>query len=905
MSDDLRARWASASPYLDTVLDLPPAERAAWLAAMRIERPRLAAELAGWLEACEELEASAFLTDEAPVAPTRATLAGMEVGPYRLSEPVGHGGMGSVWAAERVDGRFQRRVAVKLLNAALVGRDGQARFEREGRILARLAHPQIAQVIDAGVTAVGQPYLALEFVDGRPIDQHCDAARLSTDARLRLMLEVCAPVEHAHANLVVHRDLKPSNVLVASDGSVKLLDFGIARLLDAGDDGVAATRASEALLTPAFAAPEQVAKTAVTVATDVYALGVLLYVLLTGRHPLEPALGSPASLLQAIVGTEAPPMSARVVDDDPRLRGTPASHAQVRGSTPARLRQTLTGELDAIVAKALAKDPARRYPSVTALAEDIRRYLRHEPVSARPDSAWYRLRRFAVRRRLELASAVVVTLAILAGAAAALWQAREAAWQRDRALANLDRAETASRFVDQMLVATWTGDERLTRDEFLGRSEQLALRELDGQPEQQSVVLQALASFFGSLGNYGRAEPLMRRAVELLPATADPSWRANVECRHALNRWLSSKDDTATSVLTRWAGDPGIAPETAALCESHSAKIALNSNDAAGGLAHAIKARTRLDAARRVDPMLRASIHGDLGFAYSLSARGLDADREYAEALAIYRTLDRQGSPNALAVLNNWSVANINAGDVRKALALFDEVIRLAAEQSAGSDPPVSAAANRAGALLALGRYDEAIAAAQVSGAVARRAGATLFEISALLTAAGAHVERGDLARAETALAEAATMVGRIPPDSPIALILHLRRARLALARDDAATAAAEVAPVIALYESRKMRGSALAIALRLRAQSSARLDRREPAARDAAEALAITQNLQAGRPYSLQTGLGWLLVAELRRADGDTSGSRAAASDAVAHLTPMLDAGHRDLERAMALASQ
>ena len=309
--------WKTVSAYLETALELSSEERVAWLASLRAENPAGAGKVAAWLAEFDAMRSVGFLEDVAEVLPARAALAGAQLGAYRLLEPIGHGGMGSVWLAERSDGRFQGRVAVKLLNAALVGHAGEDRFTREGNILARLAHPQIAHLIDAGVSPVGQPYLVLEHVDGEEIDRYCNTRQLGVDARVRLFLDVLAPVAHAHANLVVHRDLKPSNVLVTADGRVKLLDFGIAKLLEP-DGGTGEltllTREGASVLTPAYAAPEQVTGAPVTTATDVYALGVLLYVLLTGRHPAGHAATSPAALLKAVVETD-PRRPSEVVRD--------------------------------------------------------------------------------------------------------------------------------------------------------------------------------------------------------------------------------------------------------------------------------------------------------------------------------------------------------------------------------------------------------------------------------------------------------------------------------------------------------------------------------------------------------------------------------------------------------------
>jgi serine/threonine-protein kinase len=324
-------RWRVLIPHLDRALEVPEAERSAWLSSVAAEDARLAADIAALLEKHDLLEEQGFLASPVAMVPPRRTLAGQACGAYTLRSPLGQGGMGSVWLADRSDGRFQGVVAVKMLNASLLGHDAEARFRREGSILARLRHPHIAHLIDAGVSDHGQPYLALEHVDGERIDRYCDAHRLGIEARVRLFLDVLAAVSHAHANLVVHRDLKPSNVLVGSDGRVKLLDFGIAKLLesDAAEPVTALTRDGESMLTPEYAAPEQLTGGAVTTATDVYALGALLYLLLAGRHPASEEAQSPADLVRAIVDTDARRLSDAAALDD---------QADERAAAPPRRR---------------------------------------------------------------------------------------------------------------------------------------------------------------------------------------------------------------------------------------------------------------------------------------------------------------------------------------------------------------------------------------------------------------------------------------------------------------------------------------------------------------------------------------------------------------------------------------
>ena len=340
-------RWRALSACLDEALDLSPDGRAAWLAALGVRDAALADDMAAWLAEHDQIRDEQFLDGVAIDARlvTPPSLAGQVMGAYRLIEPLGEGGSGSVWLAERCDGRFEGRAAVKLLNLALVGRSGQERFRREGTILARLQHPRIAHLVDAGISQGGQPYLVLEYVDGQPIDQYADRRMLDVEARLRLFLDVLEGVTHAHANLIVHRDIKPANVLVSVDGSVKLLDFGIAKLLDAGKDtdtprsaeAAALTRELSRALTPEYAAPEQLVGAPVTTATDVYALGVLLYVLLTGHHPAGRALRSPNTLIRAIVDDEPPRVSEVIAEagSDEEFAPAHAARCSTNPVTPA------------------------------------------------------------------------------------------------------------------------------------------------------------------------------------------------------------------------------------------------------------------------------------------------------------------------------------------------------------------------------------------------------------------------------------------------------------------------------------------------------------------------------------------------------------------------------------------
>jgi Tol biopolymer transport system component len=419
-------RWRAVSPRLDEALDLPEDQRAQWLATLRVQDPLLAADVSALLAEYEVVRDEQFLErdqgsgpgarGEHGAAPAPDPLAGRVLGAYRLVSLLGRGGMGVVWLAQRSDGQFEGRAAVKLLDITRLG-TGEERFRREANFLARVTHPNIAHLLDAGVASDGQPYLVLEFVDGAPIDRYCDERALDVPSRIALFLHVLDAVSHAHAQRIVHRDIKPSNVLVRTDGHVKLLDFGIAKLLEHdGEAGMVTTLTLEhgRALTPAYAAPEQVEGEAITPATDIYALGVLLYVLLTGKHPCG-ELSSPAAFLKAVVDLDPRPPSAIFAggDADEHL----AAAASRRATTPRGLHRLLRGNLDTIVASALRKIPEHRYASVADLADDLRRHLTSQPIRARPDSLVRQATRFGRQHAAVVAASAIgaIVLAVAVG----------------------------------------------------------------------------------------------------------------------------------------------------------------------------------------------------------------------------------------------------------------------------------------------------------------------------------------------------------------------------------------------------------------------------------------------------------------------------------------------------------
>lgn len=538
-------RWKRVDALLQAALRVPPSEQNELLlrecgedsellvevrsllaeheeAGTFLETPAIrVAEFAGELQEHLALARPGFMENSVTVTPEKAVgTRGQPIGPYTLISPVGQGGMGSVWLAQRSDGRFERQVAVKFLHASLVGQGNEDRFTREGAILGRLAHPHIAELIDAGVSQAGIPYLVLEYVEGGHIDRYCDGQRLGVSARVRLFLDVAGAVSHAHANLIVHRDLKPSNVLVSKDGEVKLLDFGIAKLLEGqGQDGMATMLTMQAgrAMTPQYAAPEQITDAPVTTATDVYSLGVLLYVLLTGQHPAGGRTLSPAELVKAIVETE-PMRLSEAVTSIKEGEDAAATRAAERSTTPQKLRATLRGDLDTIVAKALKKNAQERYGSVTAFAEDLRHYLGSEPIAARPDTFVYRAEKFARRNRMAVGLATLAVVALIGGLTGTMIQARTARRQRDAAIRERDRATQIAEFMTNSFKVSDPRQARgntVTAREILDRSSHQIDSSLAKDPQLRAHMMFVMGQVYDNLGLFPPALSLATRAADL------------------------------------------------------------------------------------------------------------------------------------------------------------------------------------------------------------------------------------------------------------------------------------------------------------------------------------------------------------------------------------------------------
>jgi serine/threonine-protein kinase len=908
-------RWRAVSARLDQALELDGERRAAWLAALRAEDPQLATDVEASLHDHDQAAREGFLEEGAlprlspPGSTAPGSLAGLALGAYTLRSLIGQGGMGSVWLAERSDGRYRGAAAVKLLNASLIGGDGEARFRREGDFLARLRHPRIAQILDAGVSPAGQPYLVLEHVDGEPIDRYCDRRRLDVGARVRLLLEVADAVSHAHANLIVHRDLKPSNVLVTREGRTKLLDFGIAKLIDPQEAAASSilTRDGHSALTPAYAAPEQLTGGHVTTATDVYALGVLLYELLCGRHPAEGATGSAASLIRAIVESEParPSEAARGSGSEDASSGEEV--AARRGTTPQRLRSLLRGDLDNIVAKAIAKRPEDRYPSAAALAEDLRRHLAHLPVAARAQGAGYRVGKFVRRNWRGVAAGGLVAAVVLAGTVGIAWQAREARRQRDLVQSQLARASASSEFLAFLLSVAAPGGQRFSVAELLEQGEALIDRQFADDDALRADMLAAIGEQYIASERWDRARPVLERAVELARRSADPGVRARSLCPLAGVLAATGSWSEAESMLAEAMAGLGDEPQhllPRAECLSRRAFFGYFNEEAEAMIRDSELALELYDRSPVASAARRIDARGSLAYGYYLAGQHRRAEREYELLLGEMERLGRERTLDAGSLFNNWALVHY-FGDIGRAEELTRRTVELRrAIEGPDSIAPTSLF-NHAGTLHQLGRWEEAERALEetVRTAAARRE--TRIELDATMELAGVLIETGRLARAAELLDGVAARATDPRFHEWRGALLGYYQGRLAQARGDHVEARARLAATVEVLERRRSKIALSVLAPLALAESELALGAGPESERRARGALELAESfVEAGQPSYL-VGLARAALARAQAAAGDAAAARESWSVAARHLESTLGGEHPATRTALAAASR
>ena len=520
------SEWAQVLERLEKALELPASQQEAWLDSQEPASAEQAQMLRQLLAERAAVESAAFLgalpgLGAMPVAGFGDLAPGHQVGPYRLISELGQGGMASVWLAERADAAHRRQVALKLPFGGPLAGQLQERFARERQILSTLSHPNIASVLDAGADGP-QPWLAMEYIEGKAITDWAQERGLDVRARLRLFVQVLRAVQHAHAQLVIHRDIKPGNVLVDSNGQVKLLDFGVAKLL--GEDlaaNPALTKLGARALTPQYASPEQISGLPLATSSDVYSLGVLLYQLLTDQLPYEMRRASPVALEEAI-------LAARV-ERPSSLAADPAT------------RRALRGDVDTIVMKALQRQPAQRYASAEAFAQDIERWLRSQPILARPASRTYRLGRLLWRHRIAFATGTLVMLTLLAATGVSMWQARIA--QREAR-----RAEAVQQFLTETLSYNEpdkANGRELSARELLDLSAGRIATRFSDDAATQAALHHAVGGIYSELGEYERAEPHLRRAASIYEVVGQRGSRAHVDALFALCEALNEMSSFA------------------------------------------------------------------------------------------------------------------------------------------------------------------------------------------------------------------------------------------------------------------------------------------------------------------------------------------------------------------------
>jgi serine/threonine-protein kinase len=897
------ATWARLSPLLDEALDLLPLERVAWLAALRVRAPEDAAALQTLLERHEAAGRDSFLTGSAH-AGAAVVAAGHRVGSWTIEAPLGEGGMGSVWLARRSDGRHDGQAAIKLMHGRLHSAQATQRFEREGRILARLENPHIARLLDAGVASDGdggQPYLVLELVRGEPIDHWCDERQLNIEARLRLFVDVVLAVAAAHAQLVVHRDLKPGNVLVDGQGQVKLLDFGIARLLDEGEDPAAqaVTRTGQRAFTPAWAAPEQVRGEAVSTATDVWALGVLMCQLLTGRHPSGLPWTSDLTAWMraaALPDMKRPSQLASQGDEAAAL-------SAARGLPPLRLAKRLQGELDQIVLRAVAEEPSRRYASAQALADDVQRHLRNEPVSAVADTVGYRATKFVRRNRLAVGAASTTLLALLAGVLGTTWQALEARAQRDaahaarveavaqaqRAVRERDAAEATDEFLGFLL--TSTPGKPVTAKELLVQGEAQALRQFKDAPSLQARLQLTLAGLY-----YEIDEPERMRAVldsaRLATDAAGPEaagLRALADCMRA-SELVITPDQTAADAAFATAlpvlrSGPQADPALLVSCLSFRAVRTTQAGlprDAGEQYREALQAlgkprpgQRSLSLALRLGAAWNAARMGDLG-------AGIETLRA---GLLELEQMGRGHTGMASSWLNNLAILEAQAGQPLAAVASMERVLALQ-----GRDEVAVTRSNLAQHQFIVGRTKEAVENNERFRSMARASG----EVRAVAIADAAYIPCpaavGRSACRQRLEDARRVLQSFMLPSNPMFARLELAIGQEALAYGEVEAANRAFAKSLAIFDASPRFQPTRTMAVALLARTESALGRPALALERAEEAVSRTRSLwQAGTASGLahSAWLGQALLAQalVLKGAGQADAARRSAEEALPHL--------------------
>jgi len=882
--------WAEVSPYLDEALELDPQRREPWLAALSATKPMVAAELRELLALHAANRASGFM-ERSPLR-NDESLSGQQIGPYTIERLLGRGGMGSVWLARRSDGKFEGSVAVKLLDRRGLGRDAAEQIRHEASLLARLSHPHIARLFDAGVRANGQPYLILEYVAGERIDRYCATRQFPLAARLRLFLGVLDAVAHAHAQLVVHRDLKPSNVLVTSDGVIKLLDFGVAALQPLRQPPAGPPEEGTQALTPGYAAPEQLRGEPVSAASDVYALGVLLHVLVTSQHPCGSSEATRTQLIRATLTGEPPPASGRIA--------------------AAAERRRVRGDLDAIIARALHSEPVRRYATAAEFAADIRAFLGNFPVRARPTTRMYVMHKFA-QRHWGGVLAVLLTLLVLIGATViTTLQMFEARRQRDFARTQLARAAALNDLDDYVLKDAAPAGKPFTVNDLLGRAAHLLERQRTNDADRVAM-LTSIGLKYDVQDEDKTGLRLLNESYQLSRGIPDPSIRALAACSLAGTLSRSETSSRPERLLAEGLRQLPAEAEFAldrSFCLMRGSFIAMDAGDSRLAIE---RAQSAIEALKQVPfdhEMAELRAYADLGEAYRVAGRFRDAIAVYEHIWPRLVTLGRDDTITAVIWLNNWGIAAGEAGRPLEAEKLLRRSIEIHRADAANAAVSPMVLTNYAQQLYELARADEARGYAEAAYRDAIHAGDEQIVNQTLLRLARIYRAQHDYARATAALDAVEPRLRRALPSGHYAFgSLALERALTAKEQGDTDRALAFINEGIDLIgksaKEGKAGGQRLPSLLSARASIEIAAGQLAAAERDAREAVALLEAAAQPGDFSSSNGRAYLTLARVLNAEGRAPESRAVAQRASDQLQKVLGPEHPETRAAEELRSE
>jgi len=911
LSSQWKDEWRLLSPLLDQALSLDGEERQTWIKA---QEPQIAYRLEILLLEHSVLASDGFLeTGIVDLPSTTATLAGQTIGAFEVVSQIGQGGMGSVWLARRSDGRFERQVALKFLNIALLGKEGEDRFKREGKILALLAHRHIAELIDAGVTAAGQPYLALEYVDGDQIDRYCDQQQLDLPTRIRLFLHVLDAVAAAHANLIVHRDLKPSNVLVRKDGDVKLLDFGIAKLIEAENnlERQTALTIGGGPLTPEYAAPEQLQGEPITVSTDVYALGVLLYLLLTGRHPAGEVQGSPAALVKTIVECE-PLRASDAVAVPGTNAGGAAARALVRGASVEKLRRVLRGDLDTILAKALKKDPRERYASVAAFADDLRRYLKCEPIEARPDTLMYRAGKFVRRNRGAVIIALLALVGVATGITGMLLQARTARIQRDLAVRQLARAERMTDLNELLLSNAAPMGKPLAVDQLLEREERVIEHERNPDAANHVELQLSLGTQYSSEDENDNALRVLNGAYRVSRDLKEPSVRAKASCVLAGAMVPVGELSQAEALYQEGLRELGNAPQFAserAACLLHGSEVAYRSGNSDVAIARARDAEQAIQGSPVRWNLEGLNILVNLAMVLGDAGRFREAESNFQQASDLMTTLGYDDSQKAVKLFDDWALTLSYDGRELEAQRLYRRALDTSRNDETDSTVAPDLLLNYASLLRELGQRTEAARYLDLASKKAHELNDVVLTDDTDLVQAVMSIDAHAFGQANRQLAELEQRQRkRYAPEHYVFAELSSERARIALDQGDLPSAAHFAQEAVALDEAsiRRIGQCAALLATLLVRKSGIDLTsgQREEAVSDAKRAITLLEESKDASSVSSNVGRAYLALAQALEAEAKPGEAQLAARKAYANLQTTLGADQPDTQSARQLTN-